>query len=188
MGLVRPSINNHVGTHTLIGVTHVIDVHMAEVKTNPMRTLDRSGVSYIVHTYEENPKLTGSDIAHMLGEDPDRVFKTLVTMTKDKRYYVFVIPVGKELDLKKAAASVGEKSVSMMPAAQLLSVTGYVHGGCSPFCMRRPFVTVIDSSVSDGEIVYVSAGKVGYQMELSVKDFLNVGKFRVADISREASG
>lgn len=161
---------------------------MAEVKTNPMRTLDRAGVGYIVHTYKEDPKLTGAEIADMLGEEPDRVFKTLVTVTKDKRYNVFVVPVRMELDLKKAAASVGEKSVSMMPAAQLLSVTGYVHGGCSPFCMKRPFVTVIDSSVLDGDVIYVSAGKIGYQMELSVKDFLDVGGFKVADISREASG
>ena len=161
---------------------------MADVKTNPMRTLDKSGIEYIVHTYKEDPKLTGAEIADMLGEDPDRVYKTLVTVTKDKRYNVFVVPVRKELDLKKAAASVGEKSVSMMPAAQLLSVTGYVHGGCSPFCMKRPFVTVIDSSVLDGERLYVSAGKIGYQMELSVKDFLEVGGFKVADISREASG
>ena len=161
---------------------------MAEVKTNPMRTLDRSGIAYTVHTYREDPKLTGAEIADMLGEDPDRVFKTLVTVTKDKRYNVFVVPVRKELDLKKAAASVGEKSVSMMPAAQLLSVTGYVHGGCSPFCMKRPFVTVIDSSAMSGDILYVSAGKIGYQLELSVKDFLAVGDFKVADISREASG
>lgn len=101
---------------------------------------------------------------------------------------MFVVPVKKELDLKKAAASVGEKSVSMMPSAQLLSITGYVHGGCSPFCMKRPFTTVIDSSVLNGDVIYVSAGKVGYQLELSVDDFLRVGGFKVAEISREASG
>lgn len=161
---------------------------MSEVKTNPMRTLDKADVQYRVHTYKEDPKLSGADVANILGEDPDRVFKTLVTVTKDKKYNVFVVPVKKELDLKKAAASVGEKSVSMMPSAQLLSITGYVHGGCSPFCMKRPFTTVIDSSVLNGDVIYVSAGKVGYQLELSVDDFLRVGGFEVAEISREASG
>ena len=161
---------------------------MSEVKTNPMRALDKAGIEYKVHTYEPNPQLTGTDIARMLREDPPRVFKTLVTVTKEKRYNVFVVPVEKELDLKKAAASVGEKSVSMMPAAQLLNITGYVHGGCSPYCMKRPFVTVVDSSVLDGDVIYVSAGKVGYQLELSVKDFLGSGEFKVADISREMSG
>ena len=161
---------------------------MSEVKTNPMRTLDKADVQYRVHTYKEDPKLSGADVANILGEDPDRVFKTLVTVTKDKKYNVFVVPVEKELDLKKAAASVGEKSVSMMPSSQLLSITGYVHGGCSPFCMKRPFTTVIDSSVLNGDVIYVSAGKVGYQLELSVDDFLRVGGFKVAEISREASG
>lgn len=165
-----------------------VEPDMSEVKTNPMRTLDRSGIAYKVHTYREDSKLTGAEIADMLGEDPDRVFKTLVTVTKDRKYNVFVVPVRKELDLKKAAASVGEKAVSMMPASQLLSVTGYVHGGCSPFCMKRPFVTVIDSTVLDGDVIYVSAGKIGYQLELSVSDFLGTGGFKVADISREASG
>ena len=89
---------------------------MSEVKTNPMRTLDKADVQYRVHTYKEDPKLSGADVANILGEDPDRVFKTLVTVTKDKKYNVFVVPVEKELDLKKAAASVGEKSVSMMPS------------------------------------------------------------------------
>lgn len=161
---------------------------MAETKTNPMRTLDRAGIDYTVHRYEEDPRLTGMDIAEMLGEEPDRVFKTLVTVTKDRKHHIFVVPVGRELDLKKAAASVGEKSVSMMRASDLLQVVGYVHGGCSPFCTKRPFVTVVDSSVLEGDRVYVSAGKVGYQLELSVTDFLDIGGFRVADISREASG
>lgn len=161
---------------------------MTDIKTNPMRALDRLGIEYKVHTYTEDPRLTGVQIALMLGEDPDRVFKTLVTVSKDRRYCVFVVPVGKELDLKKAAASVGEKSLSMMPASQLLTVTGYVHGGCSPFCMKRQFSTVVDSSVADGDVTYVSGGKVGVQLELSTKDFLTAGGFKISDISREASG
>ena len=158
-----------------------------EVRTNAMRHLDKLGVPYKVHCYGDTMP-GGLEIAQKMGEDPTEVFKTLVTMGQPRNYYVFCVPVTGDLDLKKAAASVGEKSVSMMPAAQLLSVTGYVHGGCSPFCMKRPFVTVIDSSVMSGDILYVSAGKIGYQLELSVKDFLAVGDFKVADISREASG
>jgi Cys-tRNA(Pro)/Cys-tRNA(Cys) deacylase len=121
---------------------------MSGVKTNPMRVLDRAGVTYTVHIYKEDSGLTGSEIAEMLGEDPERVFKTLVTIGNSGRHFVFVVPVSKELDLKRAAASVSEKSVSMIPASQLQSVTGYVHGGCSPFSMKHPFVTVVDSSVT----------------------------------------
>lgn len=157
---------------------------MSEIRTNPMRALDKAGIGYVVHRYDDDPTLTGSDIARMLGEDPDRAFKTLVTVSKDGRHAVFVVPVDRELDLKKAAASIGEKSLSMMPASRLLDVTGYVHGGCSPFCMKRPFVTVVDSSVRDGDRMYVSAGKVGYQLEMCVEDFLRAGRFLVADISR----
>ena len=128
--------------------------------------------------------MTGTDIASLLGEDPPRVFKTLVTIAKSKKHYVFVIPVEMELDLKKAAASVGEKSVEMLPSKELLGLTGYVHGGCSPLCMKREMVTVIDSTIKDGERFYVSAGKVGCQLELSSKDFLSAGDFITADITR----
>ncbi len=153
-------------------------------KTNPMRHLDKLGISYTVHEYPPEGLSTGSEIADRLGEDHSRVFKTLVTVAKSKRHYVFVIPVDLELDLKKAAASVGEKSVEMLPSKELLALTGYVHGGCSPLCMRREFGTVIDSSAKDGERFYVSAGKVGYQLELSTEDFLRSGDFGLADLTR----
>ena len=153
-------------------------------KTNPMRHLDKLGIPYEVHTYPADSGMTGTDIASLLGEDPPRVFKTLVTIAKSKKHYVFVIPVEMELDLKKAAASVGEKSVEMLPSKELLGLTGYVHGGCSPLCMKREMVTVIDSTIKDGERFYVSAGKVGCQLELSSKDFLSAGDFITADITR----
>ena len=153
-------------------------------KTNPMRHLDKLGIAYDVHTYEADQRLTGSDIADLLGEDHSRVFKTLVTVAKSKRHYVFVLPVDMELDLKKAAASVGEKSLEMLPLKELLALTGYVHGGCSPLCMRREMVTVIDSTARDGGRFYVSAGKVGCQLELSTEDFLRSGDFILADITR----
>ena len=146
-----------------------------------------AGVTYTVHIYKEDSGLTGSEIAEMLGEDPERVFKTLVTIGNSGRPFVFVALVSKELDLKRAAASVSEKSVSMIPASRLQLVTGYVHGGCSPFSMKHPFVTVVDSSVNDGDCIYVSAGKVGLQIELRVDDFLTIGRFKIANIAREVS-
>lgn len=154
------------------------------VKTNPMRHLDKLGIAYSVHEYPADPAMSGSDVADHLGEDHDRVFKTLVTVGKSKKHFVFVIPVDLELDLKKAAASVGEKSVAMLPAKELLALTGYVHGGCSPLCMRREMVTVVDSTAKDGETFYVSAGKLGCQLELPTEDFLRSGDFLLADITR----
>ena len=135
-------------------------------KTNPMRHLDKLGIPYEVHTYPADSGMTGTDIASLLGEDPPRVFKTLVTIAKSKKHYVFVIPV------------------EMLPSKELLGLTGYVHGGCSPLCMKREMVTVIDSTIKDGERFYVSAGKVGCQLELSSKDFLSAGDFITADITR----
>ena len=154
------------------------------VKTNPMRHLDKLGISYTIHEYDPDSTFTGTEIAEMLGEDHRRVFKTLVTIAKSKKHYVFVIPVDLELDLKKAAASVGEKSVEMLPSKELLALTGYVHGGCSPLCMKREVVTVIDSSAQEGEKFYVSAGKVGFQLELSFDDFMRSGEFRTAELTR----
>ena len=153
-------------------------------KTNPMRHLDKLGIDYRVHTYEPDSKMTGTQIADILGEDHTRVFKTLVTVAGPKRYYVFVIPVDMELDLKKAAASVGEKSLDMLPSKELLALTGYVHGGCSPLCMKREMVTTIDSTINDGDVFYVSAGKVGCQLELATDDFLRSGEFRTAELTR----
>ena len=154
-------------------------------KTNVMRVLDGKKISYKSHMYEPNARLSGEEIAGILGEDADKVFKTLVTQGKTGQYYVFVIPVKEELDLKKAAKAVSEKSVSMIPQKELLPLTGYVHGGCSPIGMKKSFPTVIHESASTYEEIFFSAGKVGYQVEVSVKDIEKVVRYTFADVCTE---
>ncbi len=151
-------------------------------KTNVMRVLDSKKISYENHSYEPDATLSGEEIADMLGEDAGRVFKTLVTQGKSGAYYVFVIPVKEELDLKKAAKASGEKSVSMIKQKELLPLTGYVHGGCSPIGMKKPFPTYIQKEASGYERIFVSAGKVGYQIELSPRDLIEAVGCKEADI------
>lgn len=145
-----------------------------EEKTNVMRILDQKKVSYQPHCYVGTGALSGAEIARSLGEDPARVFKTLVTMGKSGKYYVFMIPVEEELDLKKAAACVKEKAISMIPQKQLLPLTGYIHGGCSPIGMKKFFPTTIHETASSYETILFSAGKIGYQVELSLEDLRKV--------------
>lgn len=136
------------------------------VKTNVMRVLDKEKIAYEPFSY--SPELTeGVKIAEVLGEDPTRVFKTLVTEAGDKEHFVFVIPVAETLDLKAAARAVGAKSVSMLKQKELLPLTGYIHGGCSPVGMKKKFITVIDKTAKGLEAFYVSAGKVGFQVRVS---------------------
>ncbi len=153
-------------------------------KTNPIRILEKAGVPYILHDYAESGVVAGKDVAEQLGEDPAEVFKTLVTQGKSDRYYVFVVPVTHELDLKKAATSVGEKSVSMIPSKDLLPLTGYVHGGCSPLGMKRHLRTVVDESASTHKRFYVSAGRIGLQAEIDFADLAKVLDYSLADITR----
>ncbi|MCQ2071332.1 MAG: Cys-tRNA(Pro) deacylase [archaeon] len=153
-------------------------------KTNPMRILDRAKIQYVVHDYTDTGMVAGLDVANVLGEDPACVFKTLVTQGKSEKYYVFVVPVTNELDLKKAAASVGEKSVVMIPSKELLANTGYVHGGCSPLGMKKQMRTTIDTSAKDHTRFYVSAGKVGLQIEMDFADLEKVLNYQLADIVR----
>ncbi len=153
-------------------------------KTNPMRILDRAKVPYRVHDYSDTGSVAATDVASVLGEDPREVFKTLVTQGKSERYYVFVVPSDKELDLKKAAASVGEKSVQMIPSKELQPTTGYIHGGCSPLGMRKQLRTVVDASAEQCARFYVSGGKVGLQIEMDFKDLEKVLDFSTADIVR----
>ncbi len=155
---------------------------MGEEKTNVMRTLAQKKIEYVGHTYEPDASLTGVEIATKMGEAPEAVFKTLVTQAKSKSYYVFVIPVEKELDLKKAAKAVGEKSIDMLPLKELLPLTGYVHGGCSPIGMKKFFKTTFDESLNNLERVYFSGGKVGFQVEIAVKDIEKVIRYQTADI------
>ena len=157
---------------------------MKDDKTNAMRTLDYVGAIYTAHTYETKTALSGVEIAKRLGYDESVVFRTLVTVAASKKHYVFIVPSAKELDLKKAAASVGEKSVAMIKQAELLPLTGYVHGGCSPIGMKKQFETVIDISAESKEKIIVSAGKIGRQMEISLNELRKAIKITSADITR----
>ncbi len=153
-----------------------------EEKTNVMRVLDSKKISYESHTYEQDASLTGAEIAGILGEDTAKVFKTLVTQGKSGAYYVFVVPVEAELDLKKAAKASGEKAISMIKQKDLLPLTGYVHGGCSPVGMKKQFPTFIHETAAGFDTVYVSAGKVGYQIELAPDDLMKVTGCKAADV------
>jgi ybaK/ebsC protein len=151
-------------------------------KTNCMRVLESKKISYTPHLYEADPTLTGGEIAARLGENPEQTFKTLVTVGSPQKYYVFVIPVNAVLNLKKAAAAVGEKSVSMILQKDLLPLTGYVHGGCSPIGMKKRFPSYIHLSASGLEKIFVSAGRVGCQVELSPADLIRVADLTPADL------
>ena len=154
----------------------------ANDKTNVMRVLDAKKISYESHTYAPDATLTGEEIAAILNEDPAKVFKTLVTQGKSNTYYVFVVPVKEELDLKKAAKAAGEKSIDMIKQKELLPLTGYVHGGCSPIGMKKQFKTFIHETAPTYEKIYVSAGRVGAQIELSPDDLISVTRSITADI------
>lgn len=151
-------------------------------KTNVCRVLDAKKVQYQMHTYEPDGSLTGQQIADILGENPSHVFKTLVTVGKTGNHYVFDVPVMMELDLKKAAAAVGEKNIEMITQKELLPLTGYVHGGCSPIGMKKQFTTVMDSSAKDMDKIFVSGGKLGCQVELSPADLEKVVKIKYENI------
>ena len=150
-------------------------------KTNVMRLLDSRKIPYTAHKYHPDPSLSGADIAQLLGEDPAVVFKTLVTRGKPGCYYVFVIPVAAGLNLKKAAKVSGEKTVSMIKQKELLPLTGYVHGGCSPIGMKKPFPTWMHETAG-GQHVFVSAGKVGAQIDLDYSDLAEMTGCQLADL------
>ena len=152
-------------------------------KTNAMRILDQKKIQYIIHDYTESGVIAGEDVAKTLGESPEEVFKTLVTVGKTKQYYVFLVPVCKELNLKKAAKAVGEKNIEMIKAKELLPLTGYVHGGCSPIGMKKAFPTTIDASAQSLNKIYFSAGKIGLQVEVSVSDLNKIADFKFDDIT-----
>ena len=153
-----------------------------EEKTNVMRVLDGKKIPYESHTYEPDATMSGEQIAGILGEDPSHVLKTLVTQAKSGAYYVFVVPVVEELDLKKAAKAAGEKAISMIKQKDLLPLTGYIHGGCSPIGMKKAFPTFIHETAAGFDKVFVSAGKVGFQVELSPNDLISITRCKLADI------
>ena len=159
-----------------------------EVKTNAMRMLDTAGIAYQVHTYDtEDGAIDGVSVAEKCGQDPDQVFKTLVTVGDDRSHYVFVIPVKEKLDLKKAAKQAGVKSVEMIPQKELLGLTGYIHGGCSPVGMKKPFATWIDETAILFDTICVSGGKVGMQVEVTPQALCELIGAKLASLTREGA-
>lgn len=158
---------------------------MSEIKTNVMRILEKKKVAFSAHSYPHGDEaVDGATVAELTGQNPDQVFKTLITQGASKQYYVFVIPVLCELDLKKAAKAVGEKSVVMLHVADLLPLTGYVRGGCSPIGMKKLFPTVVDAAAQKVATIMVSAGKIGYQVELAPNDLLPLCRGKYAEVTK----
>ena len=151
-------------------------------KTNVMRTLERLKIPYIDYYYGDTGAISGVEVATALGEDPNRTFKTLVTVGKSRNHYVFMIPVAEELDLKKAAAAVGEKAIEMIKSKELLPLTGYVHGGCSPIGMKKLFRTAIHFTAEQFDTILFSAGKIGYQAECSLEGLRKAVPVETADL------
>lgn len=153
-----------------------------EHKTNVMRELDKLKIKYNFYSYLGTDAVSGVEVAKVLNQNPERVFKTLVTVGKSGKHYVFMLPVAEELNLKKSAKSVGEKSVEMIKSKELLPLTGYIHGGCSPIGMKKFFTTIIHNSAKDFETIMFSGGKIGYQVEMGLDDLSKIIKFSLADI------
>lgn len=155
----------------------------SKIKTNALRYLDANKINHNVYEYEApNGFLDGVSVAKATGMDVNKVYKTLVTQGASKEHYVCVIPVAEELDLKKAAKHFGEKKIEMIPAKEITNITGYIKGGCSPIGMKKQFKTAIDSRAENLELIVVSAGKVGLQVELSVKDLTSVVSAELTDL------
>ena len=152
-------------------------------KTNVMRILDQKKINYKSHSYIDTNAISGIEVATILNQNPNQVFKTLVTVSSKNINYVFVVPVSKELDLKKAAKAVGEKSIDMLKTKDLLPLTGYIHGGCSPIGMKKQFKTVIDITAKNYETIFFSAGKIGYQVEIKLLDLEKIINYTLYDIS-----
>ena len=152
-------------------------------KTNVMRILDQKKVKYNSYNYLKTGAISGMEVAKALDENPNLTFKTLVTVSKTNNHYVFLVPVNKELDLKKAAKAVNEKNIEMVKSKELLSLTGYIHGGCSPVGMKKSFKTVIDSSARNYDKIIFSGGKIGYQVETTLDELKKVINFDLKDIT-----
>lgn len=156
---------------------------MSNVKTNAMRILDKHKITYKTYCYVGTGAVSGTEVAAVLGQNPTQVFKTLVTTGKSGAHYVFMLPVAAELDLKKAARAVNEKSVEMLKQKDLLPLTGYVHGGCSPIGMKKQFPTVVDQTAAGFPTIIFSAGMIGYQVELPLPALQTVISLTTADIT-----
>lgn len=151
-------------------------------KTNATRKLDSLKIMYKEHFYASEAAISGTEVALAIGQNPARLFKTLVTTGKTGAHYVFMVPVAEELDLKKAAAAVGEKSIEMLKSKDLLGLTGYIHGGCSPIGMKKFFKTTAHETAKDFEAIIFSGGKIGYQIELGMEGLQKVIQLGFADI------
>ena len=151
-------------------------------KTNVMRLLEQKKIAYRAHTYGNGEALSGDLVAQELGQNPVRVYKTLVAQGASKRYYVFMVPVHGELDLKKAAKASGEKSIAMIESKELLPLTGYVHGGCSPIGMKKQFTTFIHTIAHEEQTIFFSAGKIGYQVEIMPSDLEKMIRIQKTDL------
>ncbi len=156
----------------------------SEEKTNVMRVLEQSKIEYKHYAFDLKEALSGVEMAKLLGVEEERVFKTLVTVGKSKEHYVFIIPVAEELDLKKAANACGEKNIAMITQKELLPLTGYVHGGCSPIGMKKLFPTFLDETAILQETICFSAGKIGYQVEIEPDDLGKVIPVTYADLTK----
>lgn len=152
-------------------------------KTNAIRELEAAGATFETHFFDPEQAISGTEVAAFLGEDPDSVFKTLVTAGKSGEHYVFMVPVACELDLKKAANAVGEKSIAMIKSKELLPLTGYIHGGCSPIGMKKQFTTTIDETAELYDKILFSGGKLGCQIEATLADLQSVIPVKLADIT-----
>ncbi len=152
-------------------------------KTNVMRLLEQKKIPYRSYTYESEGAISGLEVAELLAQDPARVFKTLVTTGRSGNHYVFVIPVGAGLDLRKAAKAVGEKSLEMLKQKDLLPLTGYIHGGCSPIGMKKAFRTTIDATAEQVESIIFSGGRIGLQVELGMPELAKLVRFELADVT-----
>ena len=153
-----------------------------DIKTNAMRILDKNRIPYQVNTYECEEFIDGIHIADMLGQSYDQSFKTLVTVGKSGEHYVFAIPIDRELDLKKAAKAVGEKSVEMIHVKDINQITGYIRGGCTPIGMKKNYVSVLHSSIRTLNEVIISGGRIGSQIQMKPDDLIRVTNARVEDI------
>lgn len=155
----------------------------SEEKTNAVRLLEQKKLDFKLYTYESEGAISGTEVACKLGLDPNKVFKTLVTVGKSNNHYVFVVPVNKELDLKKAANCVNEKNIAMIKSKELLDLTGYIHGGCSPIGMKKFFRTTFDVSANNYDNIVFSGGRIGLQIQISLKELSKIIEFKIEDIA-----
>lgn len=156
-----------------------------EEKTNVIRILEQNKINFKVYNYTDSTAISGIEVADSLNEDYKVVFKTLVTIGKSGNHYVFLVPVDKELDLKKVASVVGEKSIEMIRSKELLPLTGYIHGGCSPVGMKKYFTTVIDKSANNQNKIIFSGGKIGYQIDTTLEELAKVINYTLEDITKD---